>query len=145
MTQATQRVQHQTMRQRRRAGFRTIEKLGIGGSRSLASEQAKTIGELVKYFGGQQTFVRLTGFSLRSLANYKSGSRLVRHGNERRINELHRLKNALARIMKPDAVPLWLRRPNPVFQNLTPIEVIERGNIDQIWRLIHLGESNGIS
>lgn len=149
MTQTTSNRPSQgnrpTTRERRRASFRKIERLEAAATHSPASDQARTIAHLVNFFGGQQTFVRLTGFSLRSIANYKAGARLIRPGNERRIHELQRLQQGLAAIMRPHAVAGWLQRPNPALNNLKPLEAIERGDIDQIWRLIYLSESGGVS
>jgi hypothetical protein len=55
--------------------------------------------------------------------------------------ELQRLQQALAGVIKPTYVGEWLQNPNPAFDGLKPLEVIERGQIDRIWRMIHLLES----
>jgi hypothetical protein len=35
----------------------------------------------------------------------------------------------------------WLTTPNEAFGDLKPIEVIERGEVDRIWRMIYYIES----
>ncbi|MEX0713900.1 MAG: antitoxin Xre/MbcA/ParS toxin-binding domain-containing protein [Pirellulales bacterium] len=35
----------------------------------------------------------------------------------------------------------WLQAPNDAFDGLKPLEVIERGQVDRIWRTIYLLES----
>jgi hypothetical protein len=56
-------------------------------------------------------------------------------------DELARLQRALERVMKADFVPHWLQEPNDAFAGLKPIEVVERGEIDRIWRMIYQLES----
>ncbi len=88
----------------------------------------------------QDSLVRLTGFSRRSIASWKAG----RPSSEpaiRRFEELHRLQESLARVMKPEFIPQWLHTPNEAFDGLKPLEVIERGHIDRIWRMIFYLES----
>jgi len=57
------------------------------------------------------------------------------------MGELQRVKEALAGIMKPTYIGEWLQRPNSAFAEFTPLEVMERGEVDRIWRMIHLLES----
>ena len=38
--------------------------------------------------------------------------------------------------MRPDYVTRWLGSPNPAFDGSTPIQVIERGEIDRVWAAI---------
>ena len=48
-----------------------------------------------------------------------------------------RLQQALAGVMRPDFIGPWLRTPNEAFSGLKPMEVIERGEVDRIWRMIY--------
>ena len=59
----------------------------------------------------------------------------------RRFEELRRLQEGLVRVMKPAFIPQWLHTPNEAFDGLKPWEVIERGQIDRIWRMISYLES----
>ena len=47
------------------------------------------------------------------------------------------LFDALADIMETGYVGEWLRTSNPAFEGSTPLQVIERGETDRIWRMIH--------
>jgi len=35
------------------------------------------------------------------------------------------------------AIGPWLKEPNPAFDGSTPVQVIERGETDRIWRMIY--------
>jgi hypothetical protein len=43
--------------------------------------------------------------------------------------------------MKPKDVGRCLKEPNSALDGSTPVQVIERGQIDCIWRLLYLLES----
>lgn len=84
---------------------------------------------------------RLTGFSLRALAEWASG-KLPSQPAKRRLQEVKRLLDALAEIVKPESIPKWLHQRNPAFDNLTPLQVIEFGEIDRLWAMVYdLGSS----
>lgn len=88
----------------------------------------------------RRIFSRLTGFSERAISSWESGREPGRQSRQR-ILELRRLERGLTRVMDPGAVAPWLERPNPAFDGLKPLEVIERGQIDRIWRMIFELES----
>ena len=50
--------------------------------------------------------------------------------------QIQQLCNALANVMEPGSVGPWLLTPNAAFQGLKPLEIIERGEIHRIWRMI---------
>ncbi len=39
----------------------------------------------------------------------------------------------------------WLKAPNPAFGGSQPLQVIERGEIDRLWRMIYFLESGAAS
>jgi Protein of unknown function (DUF2384) len=47
------------------------------------------------------------------------------------------LKLALTEVLKSESIEQWLLTPNDAFGNLTPLEVIERGESDRIWSMIY--------
>jgi len=57
------------------------------------------------------------------------------------LTEHQRLGRALAEVIRPECIGPWLRVPNEVFEGLSPLEVIERGEIDRIWRMVYELES----
>jgi DNA-binding transcriptional regulator YiaG len=79
---------------------------------------------------------RLTGFSLRALAEWASG-KLPSQPAKRRLHEVRRLLDALAEVVKRESIPRWLHQPNPAFDRLTPLQVIEVGEIDRLWAMVH--------
>ncbi|MEP6810095.1 MAG: antitoxin Xre/MbcA/ParS toxin-binding domain-containing protein [Chthoniobacterales bacterium] len=102
---------------------------------------ASSLLEMAEKFGlRQETLSRLTGFSLRAVAGWAGGkqpSAPVR----RALTEMDRLLGALGRLMNPKEVGRWLKEPNPALEGSTPVQVIERGQMDRIWRLLYYVES----
>lgn len=84
----------------------------------------------------RRLFSRLTGYSERAIAGWESGKELSEASRQRMI-QIERLHQALARVIKPDFIAEWLQAPNDAFTGLKPIEVVERGEIDRIWRMIY--------
>lgn len=83
----------------------------------------------------QGEFARITGYSVRSIAGWESGKPLSESALQK-MNETERLRSALSEIIPAQQVGEWLRTPNPAFEGQTPIQVIERGESDRIWRMI---------
>jgi DNA-binding transcriptional regulator YiaG len=83
----------------------------------------------------RKIFSRLTGFSERVIANWESGQTMSQPGL-RRVLEIERLRDVLARVMKPEIIPQWLDTPNKAFDGLKPLEVIERGEVDRLWKML---------
>jgi len=84
----------------------------------------------------QETVTRLTGFSPRAIANWTSGQE-PSESTKRRLTEMNRIFSALAELVKKEAIGRWLKEPNPAFDGSTPLQVIERGETDRIWRMIY--------
>jgi Protein of unknown function (DUF2384) len=59
----------------------------------------------------------------------------------RRLREVERLRDRLAEVVKPEIIPNWLETPNPAFNGLKPLEVVERGAVDRLWQMIFWLES----
>lgn len=120
----------------------------LGSRRAKASRAAlrspdkqPSVRDVRKKLGmTRKAFSRLTGYSERTIANWESGQPL---GGTRlqRIAEIQRLQKALARVIRAEYIGEWLQRPNQGFAGLKPLEVIERGEADRIWRMIHELES----
>ena len=53
-----------------------------------------------------------------------------------RLNELRKLCDELAEVTEPDGIGAWLTAPNKEFGGLKPIELIERGEMFRIWRMV---------
>lgn len=79
---------------------------------------------------------RMTGFSLRALAEWSAG-KLPSEPAKRRLHEIRRLLDSLSEVVKPEAIAPWLRERNPAFDNMTPMQVIEVGEIDRLWQMVY--------
>lgn len=88
----------------------------------------------------QDTLSRMSGFSLRAVAEWASG-KTPSAPAKKVFSEMDRLLDGLSRLMKPKEVGRWLKEPNPAFDDSTPVQVIERGQTDRIWRMLYYAES----
>ncbi|HKB42423.1 MAG TPA: hypothetical protein VKD72_38710 [Gemmataceae bacterium] len=88
----------------------------------------------------RKLFARLVGFSERAIANWEAGARPDEPGL-RRIRETERFQARLAEVIAAAEIPHWFDTPNPAFDGLKPLEVIERGEIDRLWNMIFYLES----
>jgi len=82
--------------------------------------------------------------SERSLAKYEKEDA---YGDpiQRQISSLSRLESALAGVIKPESIGKWFQEPNPAFDGLKPLEVVERGEIDRLWAMVYELESGTAS
>jgi hypothetical protein len=78
----------------------------------------------------------MTGLSDRTLASWEAGARLSESA-ARVITSVERLLRALAEVVHRTAIAGWLDTPNETFDGLKPVEVMERGQADRIWRMIY--------
>lgn len=79
---------------------------------------------------------RLTGFSLRALADWAAG-KVPSQPAHRRLREIRRLLDALSALVAKEAITPWLHQKNPAFDDFTPLQVIETGEIDRLWAMVH--------
>jgi transcriptional regulator with XRE-family HTH domain len=102
------------------------------------SRHAKTvISPLRRDFGlTRKTLARMTGLSERTLATWEAGGTLNDSGR-RTIVSVERLLRSLAEVVRPDAIATWLEQPNDGLSGLKPLEVVERGESDRLWRMIY--------
>lgn len=89
----------------------------------------------------QEELARVTGYSTRSIAGWEAG-RPVSVSARQKLTETDRLRSALAQIVGADHLGQWLRTPNPAFEGQTPIQLIERGESDRLWRMVHQINAN---
>ena len=85
----------------------------------------------------RELFSRLTGFSVRAIAGWEAG-RPVGEPALRRIKEMRRLHAALAEGLREESIPRWLETPCDGLGGLKPVEVLERGEADRLWRVVLL-------
>jgi uncharacterized protein (DUF2384 family) len=82
------------------------------------------------------TFARLANFSERTLATYEKRKQFPAPVRLQ-VTEGVRLVKALLDIIPADELPQWLQTPNPGFDGRTPWRLIENGERDIIWQMIH--------
>ena len=87
-------------------------------------------------------YARLSHCSERTLATFEARKNLSL-AKERKLNETHRLLLALCEVMAPLHVKDWLNQPNEWLHSNTPMQIIEKGQIDLLWDLIYHTRNNG--
>jgi DNA-binding transcriptional regulator YiaG len=107
----------------------------VGGGAGTSAAALRSVLRL-----SRQDFARLTGFSVRKIADLEKGV-ATKASTDQRLAELSRLQQGLSGIMDAEFVGEWLRMPNDAFGGLKPMEVIERGEVDRLWRMIYLLEA----
>lgn len=85
----------------------------------------------------RELFARLTGFSVRATTGWEAG-RPISEPGLRRVKEMARLRAALADGMREEFIPQWLETPCEGLGGLKPVEVLERGEVDRLWRVVLL-------
>lgn len=78
---------------------------------------------------------RVTGASPRTVSYWNAGVAPQR-SSAQKIREVTRLFDALSDIIKAKSIGPWLQRPNDAFDGSTPLQVMERGENDRVWRMI---------
>lgn len=92
----------------------------------------------------RKQFARLTAASERAVADWEN-SRPINQVNRKSLSESERLCRALLKIMKPDDLGKWLDTPNEAYSGLKPLDLVERGEVDRLWRMIFEVESGALS
>ena len=71
----------------------------------------------------------------RTIADVESGGDSI-NKLKRPYNEVYKLCEALSDVVDPACLGEWFQTPNDSFDGLTPIELIEQGDIDQLWNMV---------
>ena len=109
----------------------------LGAAATAGAFRRFAVKDFCKAYGvTQDTFTRLTGFSPRAVAHWVQG-RKPSTSTERRLTEMKRIFESLETLVAKDAIGPWLKESNPAFDGSTPLQVIERGETDRIWRMIY--------
>lgn len=121
---------------------RVAEKSEYNVGPGTAPESATPdVAEIRAAFGvTQPVFSRMTGFSVRAVAAWERGRALSDAARQRMV-EMQRLYEGLAGVMNAAYIATWIESPAPAFGGLKPLELIERGQLDHIWRMIFFLES----
>jgi uncharacterized protein (DUF2384 family) len=60
-----------------------------------------------------------------------------------RVAELAEIVDRLTRVMEPDYIPVWLSRPIEALDDRKPLELISRGRVRDVARVVSELESPG--
>ncbi|MDH5510990.1 MAG: DUF2384 domain-containing protein [Nitrospinota bacterium] len=107
--------------------------------------RAKERNRFIKLRGQIQVtrkiFSRLLSVSERLLADIETDKTAPTEPVLRKLREMERLTIELRKTIDPDFIGAWLSEPNNAFDGSTPVQVIERGEIDRIWQMIYFVRS----
>ena len=115
----------------------------LPASKFSASAEVADVRKLSRAYNlSNEAVSRVTGASPRTVSYWNAGTPPQR-SSAQKIREVTRLFDALAGLIKAKAIGSWLQQPNQAFDGSTPLQVIERGETDRLWRMIwHLREGN---
>ena len=109
----------------------------------MASRTASPIHKLRTDLGlSPATFARLLGASERSIRLWESGEE-PGESHARHLTQLERICAAARKVMKPRFVGKWIATPLEALGGQKPLEAIERGEYDRVWRVLFGVESGG--
>jgi transcriptional regulator with XRE-family HTH domain len=92
----------------------------------------------------RRQFARLAAASERAVADWEN-DRPISPIVQKSLRESERLCRALMKVMKPEHVGTWLDTPNDAFSGLKPLDLIERGEVDRLWRMVFEVKSGALS
>lgn len=124
---------------KKKAAVRTAQKGGkLVMHKPAQVSTDRIIRGLREDFGvNQSMMVRLSGYSPRSIISWSKGTKATKPAAIK-FTELSRLFEALADLTQNrEEVTAWLETPNEAFDGSTPLQVIERGESDRLWRMIY--------
>jgi uncharacterized protein (DUF2384 family) len=109
---------------------------------AFASEAAhiQKIGHL-----SSADIARATGANETSVRAWIRDDRSPAGTHAERLAELSSLVERLVRVMKPDYVPVWMRKPIPLLEDDKPLDVIRAGEYRRVSRVIAGLEQPGAS
>jgi len=110
--------------------------------RDEPTRREPSVAELRANLGlSRALFSRMVGASERSVASWETGRGPSSRAALQAVGHARRIYETASRVMKPAYVGTWLVTPLDVFGGLKPLEVIERGEYDRVWKELHIWES----
>jgi transcriptional regulator with XRE-family HTH domain len=86
---------------------------------------------------------RATGADETTVRAWLRGSRSPSGARAERLAELSSIVERLARVMRPDYIPVWMRKPVPLLDDEKPLDVIATGDYRRVSRVVAGLESPG--
>jgi DNA-binding XRE family transcriptional regulator len=84
----------------------------------------------------QKVMARILGVTERTVIDLEGG-RDLSEGISRRTTELERLVRGLSKLVRSESIGRWLIEPNEAFDGDAPADLIAKGKVDLLWRMIH--------
>ena len=84
----------------------------------------------------QKVIARILGVTERTYIDLEAG-RPLSEGIGRRVTELSRLQRELSKIVQLKSIGRWLIEPNDAFDGDAPADLIAKGKVDLLWRMIY--------
>ena len=88
---------------------------------------------------------RATGANETTVRAWLRGARSPSGPRAERLAELSSIVERLARVMRPEYVPVWLRKPVPLLDDDKPLDVIAAGEYRRVSRVLAGLESPGVA
>ena len=106
--------------------------------RKSSSDRQESLARALRLSLGlpRREFARLVGRTERAVIDWETGKSQPQGLSQQRVHELGRLTNALQKLFDSKTLGDWFDTPNPAFGGLKPVEVIERGESDRLWKMI---------
>lgn len=83
----------------------------------------------------QKVMARILGVTERTIIDLEGG-RALSEGIGRRVTELDRLQRELGKVVRAQTIGRWLTEPNDAFDGDAPADLIAKGKVDVLWRMI---------
>jgi DNA-binding XRE family transcriptional regulator len=83
----------------------------------------------------QKVMARILGVTERTIIDLEAG-RPLSEGIGRRVTEWSRLQSDLSKVLRSQSVGRWLTEPNDAFDGDAPADLIAKGKVDLLWRMI---------
>jgi hypothetical protein len=131
-TGPTKRASGRVLKKHARAKMGAVRASANGVDRAGDSE-VRRLSRV--YHLSNEALSRVTGASPRTVAYWNAGTPPQR-SSAQKMREVTRLFDALAEIIDAKVIGQWLQRPNQQFDGSTPLQVMERGETDRLWRMI---------
>ena len=93
----------------------------------------------------EMDIARATGASRSTARAWLAGTRSPTGTRAERLAELSALVERLTNVMKPDYIPVWMRKPLRVLDDDKPLDVIAGGGYRDVSRLISALEDSPVS
>jgi transcriptional regulator with XRE-family HTH domain len=109
---------------------------------SFAAEagRARELGHL-----SETDIARATGVAPSTARAWLAGTRSPTGERAERLIELAAMVERLAAVIRPDYIPIWLRKPVPALDDDKPLDVIAAGGYRRVAELISGLEDPGAS